>query len=171
MERIKLVGFCLHEALLSGIYVWETAKLLLHLCPESRNRFIVAQLLIMNVIGLIFDFAVVIVKYAGFYAVQVMFKPVAYSIKLKLEGWCRLRKAGTRQQMLRGLTICRALLQNDCRGSRWMCWGSRGTDWGRGRRLMRADLSRGAMQKPLDESTVAKSWESNGRCHLLRSLL
>ncbi|KAL4941692.1 hypothetical protein BDV06DRAFT_212464 [Aspergillus oleicola] len=84
MERIQLVGFCLQEALLSGIYVWETAKLL-RLRPESRHRRIIGQLLIMNVVVLIFDFAVVIVEYAGFYAVQVMFKPVAYSIKLKLE--------------------------------------------------------------------------------------
>ncbi|KAL4791385.1 hypothetical protein BDV19DRAFT_401402 [Aspergillus venezuelensis] len=84
MEQIQLVGLCLQEALLSGIYVWETAKLL-RLRPESRHRPIVAQLLIMNVLVLIFDFAVVIVEYAGFYAVQVMFKPVAYSIKLKLE--------------------------------------------------------------------------------------
>ncbi|KAL4959343.1 uncharacterized protein BDV14DRAFT_205764 [Aspergillus stella-maris] len=77
MEQIQLVGFCLQEALLSGIYVWETAKLL-RLRPESRHRPIVAQLLLV----LIFDFAVVLVEYAGFYAVQVMFKPVAYSIKL-----------------------------------------------------------------------------------------
>ncbi|KAL4971877.1 hypothetical protein BDW66DRAFT_145253 [Aspergillus desertorum] len=46
---------------------------------------ILAQLLTMNVVVFIIDFVVVIVEYAGFYAVQVMFKPVAYSIKLKLE--------------------------------------------------------------------------------------
>ncbi|KAL4929174.1 uncharacterized protein BDV17DRAFT_290828 [Aspergillus undulatus] len=84
MERIQLVGFCLQEALLSGIYVWQTAKML-RLRPESRHNRIIAQLLVMNIVVLVFDFAVVVVEYAGFYAVQVMFKPVAYSIKLKLE--------------------------------------------------------------------------------------
>ncbi|KAL4988181.1 hypothetical protein BDW68DRAFT_159591 [Aspergillus falconensis] len=83
-ERIQLVGFCIQEAILSGIYVWETAKLL-RLRPESRHHRILAQLLVMNIVVLIIDFVVVIVEYAGFYAVQVMFKPVAYSIKLKLE--------------------------------------------------------------------------------------
>ncbi|KAL4779554.1 hypothetical protein BJX76DRAFT_365139 [Aspergillus varians] len=84
VERIQLVGFCIQEAILSGIYVWETAKLL-RLRPDARHRRILAQLLVMNIVVLIIDFVVVIVEYAGFYAVQVMFKPVAYSIKLKLE--------------------------------------------------------------------------------------
>ncbi|KAL3456483.1 hypothetical protein BJX64DRAFT_296621 [Aspergillus heterothallicus] len=84
MERIQLVGFCIQETILSGIYLWEVAKML-RLRSESRNRRILAQLLVMNIVVLVIDFVVVVIEYAGFYAVQVMFKPVAYSIKLKLE--------------------------------------------------------------------------------------
>ena len=84
MERIQLVGFCVQELVLSGIYVWETTKML-RLRPERRHKQILIQLLIINVFILILDIAVVGTEYAGFYAVQVMFKPVAYSIKLKLE--------------------------------------------------------------------------------------
>ncbi|OOF98354.1 hypothetical protein ASPCADRAFT_3413 [Aspergillus carbonarius ITEM 5010] len=84
MERIQLVGFCLQEALLSGIYVWEAAKLL-QLRPEGRHRRILAQLMLINITILVLDFVVVAIQYAGYYAVQVIFKPVAYSIKLKLE--------------------------------------------------------------------------------------
>ncbi|KAL2830372.1 hypothetical protein BJY01DRAFT_227330 [Aspergillus pseudoustus] len=84
MERIQLVGFCIQETILSGIYVWEVAKML-RLRSERRNRRILTQLLAMNIVVLVIDFVVVIIEYAGFYAVQVMFKPVAYSIKLKLE--------------------------------------------------------------------------------------
>jgi hypothetical protein len=84
MERIQLIGFCIQETILSGIYVWEVAKML-RLRSELRNRRILAQLLVINIVVLIIDFVVVIIEYAGFYAVQVMFKPVAYSIKLKLE--------------------------------------------------------------------------------------
>lgn len=84
MERIQLVGFCVQELVLSGFYVWETAKML-RLRPERRHKQILTQLLIINVFILILDFAVVGTEYAGYYAVQVMFKPVAYSIKLKLE--------------------------------------------------------------------------------------
>ncbi|RAL08258.1 uncharacterized protein BO97DRAFT_473166 [Aspergillus homomorphus CBS 101889] len=84
MERIQLVGFCVQEALLSGIYVWETIKLL-RLRPERPRRLILAQLLVINIVILILDLVVVAIEYAGYYALQVMFKPVAYSIKLKLE--------------------------------------------------------------------------------------
>lgn len=84
MERIQLVGFCIQEAILSGIYVWETAKLL-RLRPERRRHHVLAQLLAVNIIVLFLDIIVVIIEFIGFYSVQVMFKPVAYSIKLKLE--------------------------------------------------------------------------------------
>ncbi|KAL2868783.1 uncharacterized protein BJX67DRAFT_37134 [Aspergillus lucknowensis] len=84
MERIQLVVFCIQEAIISGIYVWETAKML-RLRTERRHHQILAQLLVINIVVLIIDFTVVIIEYVGFYSVQVMFKPVAYSIKLKLE--------------------------------------------------------------------------------------
>jgi len=84
MERIQVVGFCIQELVISGIYVWETIKLL-RLRPQGRPQGILSQLLIINIIILILDVAVVVIENVGYYAVQVMFKPVAYSIKLKLE--------------------------------------------------------------------------------------
>jgi hypothetical protein len=84
MERIQLVGFCVQELIISSIYVWETVKLL-RLRPERRPQGILNQLLAINVVILLLDIAVVVIEYVGYYAVQVMFKPVAYSIKLKLE--------------------------------------------------------------------------------------
>lgn len=84
MERIQLVGFCLQELIISGIYVWETSKLL-RLRPEGRPHGILYQLLVINIIILFLDVTIVAIEYVGYYAIQVMFKPVAYSIKLKLE--------------------------------------------------------------------------------------
>ncbi|PYH96848.1 integral membrane protein [Aspergillus ellipticus CBS 707.79] len=84
MERVQLVVFCVQEAILSGVYVWETVKML-RLRPERPCFVILTQLLVINVVILILDVAVVAIEYAGYYALQVMFKPVAYSIKLKLE--------------------------------------------------------------------------------------
>ncbi|KAF7596920.1 hypothetical protein BBP40_011965 [Aspergillus hancockii] len=84
MERVQLIGFCLQELLLSGIYLWETAKML-YVYPDQPHRRILTQLLAISVIILILDVAVVGIEYAGFYALQVMFKPVAYSTKFKLE--------------------------------------------------------------------------------------
>ncbi|GCB27221.1 hypothetical protein AAWM_10106 [Aspergillus awamori] len=84
MERVQLVGFCVQEFILSGIYVWETIKML-RLRPERSRFIILTQLLVINILILILDVAVVAIEYAGYYALQVMFKPVAYSVKLKLE--------------------------------------------------------------------------------------
>jgi hypothetical protein len=84
MERIQLVGFCVQELIISSIYVWETVKLL-RLRPEGRPQGILNQLLVINILILGLDISVVVIEYVGYYAVQVFFKPVAYSIKLKLE--------------------------------------------------------------------------------------
>lgn len=84
MERIQLVGFCIQELIISSIYVRETVKLL-RLRPQGRPQGILNQLLIINIVILLLDIAIVVIEYVGYYAVQVMVKPVVYSIKLKLE--------------------------------------------------------------------------------------
>ncbi|KAL4783338.1 hypothetical protein BJX76DRAFT_348651 [Aspergillus varians] len=84
IERIQLVVFCLQEVLLSALYIWETAKLL-RLRPQPTHRVILTQLLAINVIILVLDVIVVVFQYSGLFALQVVFKPVAYSIKLRLE--------------------------------------------------------------------------------------
>lgn len=84
IERIQLVVFCLQESLLSSIYIWETAKLL-YLRPQRAHRIILIQLLAINVVILGLDIVVVVFQYSGLFALQVVFKPVAYSIKLRLE--------------------------------------------------------------------------------------
>ncbi|PWY77283.1 integral membrane protein [Aspergillus sclerotioniger CBS 115572] len=101
MERIQLVAFSVQEALLSGIYVWETIKML-RLRPERPRFVILTQLLVINILILILDVAVVAIEYAGYYALQVMFKPVAYSIKLKLE----YAILGRLVKIARGTSVC-----------------------------------------------------------------
>jgi hypothetical protein len=84
MERIQIAGFCIQELIISGIYVWQTIKLL-RLRPQGRPLGILSQLLVINIVILMLDITVIVIEYIGYYAVQVMFKPVAYSVKLKLE--------------------------------------------------------------------------------------
>ncbi|OGM42642.1 hypothetical protein ABOM_008434 [Aspergillus bombycis] len=84
MEHIQLIGFAVQECVISSIYIWETSKLL-RLRPDRLHYTILTQLLGINIIILILDVAVVGIEYANLYALQVMFKPVAYSIKFKLE--------------------------------------------------------------------------------------
>lgn len=84
IERIQLVVFCLQESLLSGLYIWETAKML-YLRPQRAHRLILLQLLAINIVILGLDIVVVVFQYSGLFSLQVVFKPVAYSIKLRLE--------------------------------------------------------------------------------------
>ncbi|OGM42497.1 hypothetical protein ABOM_008344 [Aspergillus bombycis] len=84
MERVQLVVFCVQELLISGIYLWETAKML-RLHPSPLHYKILSQFLVINIFIIILDVAVVGIQFAGYYAFQVTFKPVAYSLKFKLE--------------------------------------------------------------------------------------
>lgn len=84
IERIQLVVFALQECLLSCIYIWETFNLL-RLRPQHAHRVILVQLLVINIVILALDVVVVVLQFAGLFVVQVAFKPVAYSIKLRLE--------------------------------------------------------------------------------------
>ncbi|KAB8073309.1 hypothetical protein BDV29DRAFT_157701 [Aspergillus leporis] len=84
MERVQLIVFCVQELLLSGIYLWETAKML-RLHPSQLHYKILTQLLVINIFIIILDVAVVGIQFAGYYSLQVSFKPLAYSIKFKLE--------------------------------------------------------------------------------------
>lgn len=84
MERVQLLGFCVQEFIISAIYVWGTLQIL-RSRPQGRPNSILRQLLVINILILLLDVAIVAIEYVGYYAVQVMFKPVAYSIKLKLE--------------------------------------------------------------------------------------
>ncbi|GES65842.1 integral membrane protein [Aspergillus terreus] len=85
MERIQLIGFCLQEFLLSGIYIWQTSKLL-RLRPQGAPyRVVLTRLLVINVVILALDATVVILEYAGLFSLQVFFKPLAYGLKLRLE--------------------------------------------------------------------------------------
>ncbi|KAE8392521.1 hypothetical protein BDV23DRAFT_181455 [Aspergillus alliaceus] len=84
MEHTQLIGFAVQESILSGLYIWETGKML-RLRQDRVHYAILIQLLTINIVILILDVAVVGIEYAGYYSLQVMFKPVAYSVKFKLE--------------------------------------------------------------------------------------
>ncbi|PYH49789.1 uncharacterized protein BP01DRAFT_419914 [Aspergillus saccharolyticus JOP 1030-1] len=86
IERIQVVWFCLQELVLSGVYIFETARLLkLDAGGGSRSRRLLSQLLVVNVAIVVLDVSVVAIQYAGYFTFQVTFKALAYSIKLKLD--------------------------------------------------------------------------------------
>jgi hypothetical protein len=84
MERIQLIGFCIQEMLLSALYIWETVKFL-KVHERNQHWGILHQLLVINVLIILLDSSFVAVQFAGFYAIQVTFKALVYSVKLKLE--------------------------------------------------------------------------------------
>ncbi|KAK2765543.1 hypothetical protein FQN54_008397 [Arachnomyces sp. PD_36] len=84
MEKLQMTGFCIQEFIISGIYIWETIKLL-RMAPEKGKRKIMYQLLGINLIIIILDLALLSVEYADLYVIETTLKAAVYSIKLKLE--------------------------------------------------------------------------------------
>ncbi|KAJ5944733.1 hypothetical protein N7516_004901 [Penicillium verrucosum] len=84
MEKIQMTGFCLQEFIISGLYIWETVRML-RLDPDRIKRKIQYQLLTINFIIIILDVGLLVAEYLDFYIMETMLKGVVYSIKLKLE--------------------------------------------------------------------------------------
>ncbi|CAG8002689.1 unnamed protein product [Penicillium salamii] len=84
MEKIQMTGFCLQEFIISGLYIWETVRMI-RLDPDHSKRRIQYQLLIINTIIIILDIGLLVAEYLNFYIMETMLKGAVYSIKLKLE--------------------------------------------------------------------------------------
>lgn len=84
MEKIQMTGFCLQEFIISGLYIWETLRML-RLDPDSTKRKIQYQLLAINLIIIVLDVGLLVAEYMNFYIMETMLKGAIYSIKLKLE--------------------------------------------------------------------------------------
>lgn len=86
MERTQLAWFCAQEFVISGIYIYETVKLLRLMPDKDRRRTrIMYELLAINLVIITLDVALLAVEYIGYYSLQTTLKPMVYSIKLKLE--------------------------------------------------------------------------------------
>ncbi|QRD91183.1 cytochrome P450 [Aspergillus flavus] len=84
MERVQVAGFCAQELIISGIYIWETTRML-KLNPNRDNRNIILQLFMMNLVCILMDIALIAVECANYYIYQTTLKATVYSIKLKIE--------------------------------------------------------------------------------------
>ncbi|KAJ5157336.1 uncharacterized protein N7482_008436 [Penicillium canariense] len=84
MEKIQMTGFCLQEFIISGLYIWETVRMI-RLDMDHTKRKIQYQLLILNMIIIIMDLGLLVAEYRNYYIMETMLKGAVYSIKLKLE--------------------------------------------------------------------------------------
>lgn len=89
-EKVQLSVFFVQESIISGLYLYETCKLLRsegtvsELHSEAGQKLLL-HLIYMNVIVVGLDISILILEYAGEYASQTAIKGFIYSVKLKLE--------------------------------------------------------------------------------------
>lgn len=85
-DRIQLVGFCLQDFIISGIYIREALRALQPVFEMRgrEGRKVILNLIVINVIVVIMNILLLVTEFRAHF-IQVSFKTVVYSIKLKLE--------------------------------------------------------------------------------------
>lgn len=84
MERIQLVGFCLQEFIISGLYIFSTVRLL-GAIYHSMTRKVMFQLIFINSVCIGMDVILIGLEFTNNYVGEASIKPMIYAIKLKLE--------------------------------------------------------------------------------------
>lgn len=85
-EKLQLTGFSVQELLISSLYIFQTVKLLrINPTQGRRRKSIMYELLALNLVVMLMDVALLVMEYLNIYYMQVSFKALVYSIKLKLE--------------------------------------------------------------------------------------
>lgn len=86
-ERIQLTGFSVQETIISGLYIWETLTGLrpLLMLKGPRGQRVILNVIIVNAITILLDAALLATEYTNHFDIQTTFKPLVYSIKLKME--------------------------------------------------------------------------------------
>ncbi|KAH8710053.1 hypothetical protein GQ44DRAFT_627130 [Phaeosphaeriaceae sp. PMI808] len=86
-EKIQLSVFFIQEVIISGFYVWETVKLLKHerTIGNTGTFGVMNHLIFVNILVILLDVTILGLEFANLYEVQTAWKPLVYSLKLKLE--------------------------------------------------------------------------------------
>ncbi|KAH6668415.1 hypothetical protein B0J14DRAFT_163487 [Halenospora varia] len=86
-EKICLFGFSTQECIISGLYIWETWKML-QLMKANRGkdiRRVWKHLICVNILVILMDFTLIGIELGGQYVIETTYKSAMYSVKLKLE--------------------------------------------------------------------------------------
>ncbi|PNP85319.1 hypothetical protein FNYG_01336 [Fusarium nygamai] len=86
-ERIQLAGFSIQESVISGLYVWEAAHGLqpIFAIRRATERKMIKHLIMVNILVVLLDVSLLLTQYLDHFQIQTTYKPVVYSIKLKME--------------------------------------------------------------------------------------
>ena len=84
IENIQMTFFCLQEFIISGIYVFQTVKLL-KVIQKQRTKIVMWQLFSINVVIVVLDIVLLVIEYKSLHIYEQCVKGFVYSVKLKLE--------------------------------------------------------------------------------------
>jgi len=84
IERLQMTGFCIQEFIISGLYIWKTLDILQAGEKKQAHRTL-WQLFIINIVIVALDVALLVLEYLSLSSIEIAFKALAYSVKLKME--------------------------------------------------------------------------------------
>ncbi|PHH62122.1 hypothetical protein CDD81_7553 [Ophiocordyceps australis] len=86
-EKLQLTVFTVQELIISGLYIFETAKLIKFQrdVAGSATRRVMGHLMLVNVLVVLLDISVLCLEFTEHYNIQTAWKPLVYSLKLKVE--------------------------------------------------------------------------------------
>jgi len=86
-ERVQLTGFSVQETIISALYIWETftglRPVLALKGPPGKRVFV--NIILVNAIAILLDAVLLALEYSDHFDIQTTFKPLVYSVKLKME--------------------------------------------------------------------------------------
>lgn len=82
-----MTGFTIQETIISGLYLWETRKILQpgKVFQKAKTRSVFHHLIWVNVAIITLDMALLATEYANLFSIQTVFKAAIYSLKLRFE--------------------------------------------------------------------------------------
>ena len=86
-EKIQLSVFIAQELIISGLYLYETFGMLRleRTIGNNGTRIVLRHLIVVNIIVILLDFSILGLEFANLFEIQTAWKPLVYSVKLKLE--------------------------------------------------------------------------------------
>ncbi|KAI0475190.1 integral membrane protein [Xylariaceae sp. FL0804] len=87
LEKTQLATYAVLETALSGLYVYEAGSVLkpMEITKGPRVRTLFRQLVGLFVLVAVLDITLLVCQYTDHFQIQTTYKPVVYSIKLKVE--------------------------------------------------------------------------------------
>ncbi|TGJ84696.1 hypothetical protein E0Z10_g4084 [Xylaria hypoxylon] len=135
-EKTQLVVLSLQEVILSGLYVYEWANMRkqIEITKGRKVQTMFHELVTLFVVVVALDISLIIIQFANLFEIQVTYKPLVYSIKLKVETFVLnnlvelVSSGGNGPELPRGLmTMDRAVHDDDpWRSRRTPSLGARG---------------------------------------------